>query len=127
MKSLLSISAVLALLAAACSTSGAESDAVFTPFPGLECRTDQYWGEYGSIGDDAEGLATPSAAIEAGMVRWMDREDGEVALIDDLEEASTVVGALVVGGSRVVLTFPEAAPAGGWLTVTTVGCEGYEP
>lgn len=79
-KSLLSISAALALLAAACSTIAAESDVIFTPFPGLECYTDQYWGEYGSFRYDAEGLATPSAAVEAGMARWLDQVDGEVAL-----------------------------------------------
>jgi hypothetical protein len=128
MKSLVSIAAALVVFVGACTTNGAESDAVFTPRPGLECPTDESWGEFGYIADDAVGLATPAAAIEVGMARWTDREEGELTFVDSPdEEDAPLIGALVVGGNRVVLTFPEPAPAGGWLTPTTVGCEGYEP
>jgi len=126
-KPLISIGVVLAVLAAACTVIAGESDAVFEPFAGLECPTDQYWGEYGYIADDAEGLETPAAAVIAGMARWENREDGDVTVIDDLEGASTTVGALVVDGNRVVVVFPTTVRAGGWLTMSTVGCEGYEP
>ncbi|MFV1969487.1 MAG: hypothetical protein ACC683_00630 [Acidimicrobiia bacterium] len=126
-KPLISIGVVLAVLAAACTVIAGESDAVFEPFAGLECPTERYWGEFAYIADDAEGLQTPAAAVEAGLARWESREDGEVTVIDDLEGASTMVGALVVDGNRVVVVFPTTVRAGGWLTMSTVGCEGYEP
>lgn len=115
--------AVLVILAGACSTDGVESDAVFEPFPGLECPTGAYFGEDRSNDPDVASFATPVAAIEASLDLWKHRVGGEVVVIE--EGTELVYGARIVDGRRVLLTFPELTPAGGWVTLSIVGCEAY--
>ena len=123
MKWLSLMAAVLVIFAGACSTDTVESDPVFEPFPGLECSTGNYFGEDRSNGPDTASFSTPVAAIEASLDLWKHRVGGEVAIVE--EGTELVYGARIVDGRRVLLTFPELTPAGGWVTLSTVGCEAY--
>ena len=114
---------VFAIIVAACTPTGATSRTVFEPLDGLECPTDYWWGEFGSIAVDAKGLPTREQAIESAYGNWTNRQGGELQIV---EVTKSTVGVLVVDGHRVVLFRPSPAPAGGFLIVQTVGCEGFE-
>ena len=114
---------IFAIIVAACTSGGATSETVFEPLDGLECSTDYWWGEFGSIAVDAKGLPTQEQAIESAYDNWTNRQGGELQIV---EVTGSTVGVLVVDGQRVVLFRPSPAPAGGFLIIQTVGCEGFE-
>ncbi len=117
---------VLAVSLVACGAAD-NPDASYSPAPGLECPSDDWWSEQGSLNPEAVGFATPEEAIAEGFTRWAEVPDSEVAVMDAFEGTAPAVGVLVSGGRRVVVAYPEASPAGGWLIVSATGCKGYEP
>lgn len=131
MKPLTSIFVLFAVFAAACTSSGE----IFEPAPGLECSTDYQWTEQATLSSDAKGAPTRAEAIAIGVARWEERSELELAMLRGDEDgysvadetADVTIGALVAGGRRVVLLFPQEAPMGGWIVTTVRTCEGYEP
>ena len=123
MRSRFILCTIFAILTAACTPTGATSEVLFEPVDGLECPTEFWWGEFGSIAQDAVGLPTREQAVESAYGNWTNRRGGELQFVD---VKGSKLGALVVDGHRVVLFRPSPAPLGGFLIIQTVGCEGFE-
>jgi len=73
-----------------------------------------------SVTADATGAATPEEEISGFLAAWSERFGGDIVHI------RKGVGALVLDGSEVVVAIATPAPAGGWIVLTTVGCEGFQ-
>jgi hypothetical protein len=86
----------------------------------LDCETELTWSERGSVPEGTKGLADPGDAVEAYLSPFLENHDGTIAMIGETE------GSLVVDGAEVVVGRASGAPAGGWLVLTGVGCDGFD-
>jgi hypothetical protein len=107
---------VAALLVAA-GCGGAEP----APAEGeLDCETELTWSEEGSVPEGTAGLADPGDAVEAYLSPFMENHGGEIVMVDE------DLGSLVVDGAEVVVGLATETPAGGWLVLTGLGCDGFD-
>ena len=86
----------------------------------LDCSSDISWSVQGSVREDTAGSPTPQVELEQSLSPYLARHGGEVVVVEDQ------IGSLVVEGREVVVSIATEAPAGGWIVLTTGGCEGYE-
>ena len=87
----------------------------------IDCATEFGWTIQGSIDPNIPGEASsPEEAIRATLERYAGRHGGDIALV------GMTVGSLVVQQREVVVARATEVPAGGWVTITIVGCEGFE-
>lgn len=82
----------------------------------LDCAGEMVWTEQAMFDVDTRGEATPELAVRLDLDRHRERLGGEIVLIDDN------TGSLVVDEREQVVAFATAAPAGGWVVATTMGC-----
>jgi ABC-type glycerol-3-phosphate transport system substrate-binding protein len=86
----------------------------------LDCQTELTWTEQGSVPEGTTGLANPEAAVEAYLSPFMENHGGVIVIVDESR------GSLVVDHVEVVVGLASEAPAGGWLVLTGLGCDGFD-
>jgi hypothetical protein len=86
----------------------------------LDCETELTWSEEGSVPEGTKGLADPGDAVEAYLTPFMENHGGVIAIVDESQ------GSLVVDEAEVVVGLATEAPAGGWLVLTGLGCDGFD-
>ncbi|MCL1595742.1 MAG: hypothetical protein M3132_15470 [Actinomycetia bacterium] len=86
-----------------------------------DCTTEFWWTVQGSIDPNTPGEASsPEEALRTTLNRYAGRHGGDIVLVD------LTVGSLVVQQREVVVARATEVPAGGWVTITIVGCESFE-
>ena len=85
----------------------------------LDCASDLEFSMQGSFPADAVGLPTPEEALQEFLSQWRSKYGGEIVLVDE------GTGSLVVDSREQVVARAIRAPAGGWLVVTTLFCDGF--
>lgn len=86
----------------------------------LDCETELTWTEEGSVPEGTTGLADPGDAVEAYLSPFVENHGGMIVMIGERQ------GSLVVDGAEVVVGLASEAPAGGWLVLTGLGCDGFD-
>jgi hypothetical protein len=85
-----------------------------------DCETDLTWSEEGSVPEGTAGLADPGDAVDAYLTPFMENHGGVIVMVDESQ------GSLVFDGAEVVVGRASEAPAGGWLVLTGLGCDGFD-
>jgi ABC-type glycerol-3-phosphate transport system substrate-binding protein len=85
-----------------------------------DCETELTWSEEGSVPEGTAGLADPGDAVEAYLSPFIENHGGEVVMVNETQ------GSLVVDGQEVVVGIATESPAGGWLVLTGLGCDGFD-
>ncbi len=87
----------------------------------IDCATEFWWTIQGSIDPNTPGEASsPEEAIRVTLEGYARRHGGDIA------PGEMMVGSLVVQQREVVVASATEVPAGGRVTLTIVGCEGFE-
>jgi hypothetical protein len=86
----------------------------------LDCVTKSTWIGTAAVPEDTVGSASPESAMEEALDPYLIRRGGEIVQVDER------LGSLVVDGREAVVVTVSEAPAGGWIVLTTAGCEEFE-
>ena len=86
----------------------------------LDCVDDSEWTEQGQVPEGTVGLDSQKAAAEAYLTPFMEQHGGEIVMVD------LTTGSLVLDSREVVWGSAHEMPAGGWLVLTGVGCDGFD-
>lgn len=82
----------------------------------IDCPGDTFWTQQAMLDTETPGENTPEEAVRHGLEPYVERNGGEITMIDE------DTGSLVVDEREQVVAYASEAPAGGWVATTMTGC-----